>query len=87
MKFLGEVQEVTYEGKLIVRGVFAPMPRDRVFDGRKRPLGHVVRIFGPVRAPYVSVQVSGQESLLSAIGKQVYVEEGEHGKGGKRRDR
>jgi RNA-binding protein len=87
MKFLGEVQEVTYEGKLIVKGVFAPMPRDRVFDGRKRPIGTVARIFGPVRSPYVSVQVSGKESLLSAIGKQVYVEEGEHGKGGKRRDR
>jgi len=87
MKFLGEVQEVTHEGKLIVKGVFAPHARDRIFDGRKRPIGLVVRVFGPVREPYVSVQVSSEQSLLSAVGKQVYVEEGEHGKGGKRRDR
>lgn len=86
MKLLGEVSEVTHEGKLIVKGTFAPHPRDRVFDGRKRPLGQVHRIFGPVKAPYVSIQVSSDQSLLSAVGKQVYVEEGVYGKGGQGRN-
>jgi RNA-binding protein len=87
MKLLGEVREVTHEGRLIVKGSFAPGPHDRVFDGRKRPFGKVYRVFGPVKSPYVSIQVSSDQSLLSAVGKQVYVEEAGHGKGGKGRDR
>jgi len=88
MRLLGEVQEVTFDGKLIVRGVFAPQPRDRVMDNKKKPLGRVARVFGPVKAPYISVEVSGGSNLLSAIGKQVYIEGvEEHGKGDKRRGR
>lgn len=88
MKLLGEVQEVSFDGKLIVKGVCAPQPREVVTDNRRRPIGRVVRVFGPVASPYVSVEVSGQNSLLSAVGKQVYVEGVEElGKGGKRRSR
>jgi RNA-binding protein len=90
MRFLGSVQEVTFEGKLIVRGSFAPFPKSRVLDNRQRPLGRVVRVFGPVDSPYVSVEPGGDVSLLSAVGKQVYVEEVENyakTKGRDRRDR
>jgi rRNA processing protein Gar1 len=88
MKFLGEVQEVSFDGKLIVKGVCAPQPREMVTDNRRRPIGRVVRVFGPVTAPYISVEATGDTSLLSAVGKQVYVEGVEElGKGGKRRSR
>jgi RNA-binding protein len=88
MKYLGEVQEVSFDGKLIVKGVCAPQPREKVTDNRRRPIGRVVRVFGPVAAPYVSVEVTGDHSLLAAVGKQVYVEGVEElGKGGKRRSR
>jgi RNA-binding protein len=88
MRFLGEVQEVSFDGKLIVRGVFAPQPRETVTDNRRRPIGRVVRVFGPVTTPYVSVEVTGEQSLLSSVGKQVYVEGvEERGKSGKRRGR
>jgi RNA-binding protein len=88
MKFLGEVQEVTFDGKLIVKGVFAPRTRERVTDNRQRPIGQVVRVFGPVAGPYITVSVTGEQSLLSAIGKQVYVEGVEElGKGSKGRGR
>jgi rRNA processing protein Gar1 len=88
MKFLGEVQEVSFDGKLIVKGVRAPQPREMVTDNRRRPIGRVVRVFGPVTAPYISVEATGDTSLLSAVGKQVYVEGVEElGKGGKRRSR
>jgi rRNA processing protein Gar1 len=88
MKFLGEVQEVSFDGKLIVKGVCAPQPREIVTDNRRRPIGRVVRVFGPVTSPYVSVEVTGDNSLLSAVGKQVYVEGVEElGKGSKRRSR
>ena len=88
MRLLGEVQEVSFDGKLIVRGSFAPRPRDAVMDNRRRPIGRVARVFGPVAAPYVSVEVTGDKSLLSAMGTQVYVEGVDDlGKGDKRRGR
>jgi rRNA processing protein Gar1 len=88
MMLLGEVQEVTFDGKLIVKGVYTPRPREIVTDNRRRPIGRVVRVFGPVAAPYVSIEVTGEQSLLSAVGKQVYVEGvEERGKSGKRRGR
>jgi RNA-binding protein len=86
MRLLGEVQEVAFDGKLIVRGQFAPSPREKVFDNRKRSLGRIGRVFGPVTSPYITVETSGDQSLLSIVGKQVYTEgEEHHGKGGKRR--
>jgi hypothetical protein len=40
-----------------------------------------------VAGPYISVEVSGGQSMLSAVGKQVYIEGVEdRGKGSKRRD-
>jgi RNA-binding protein len=88
MRFLGEVQEVTFDGKIIVKGVFAPRARERVTDNRQRLIGYVLRVFGPVAGPYITVAVTGEQSLLSAIGKQVYVEGVEDlGKSGKRRGR
>jgi RNA-binding protein len=90
MKFLGNIQEVTFDGKLIVRGAFAPQPRSRISDNRQKPVGRVIKVFGPVSAPYVTVEPVGELSLLSAVGKQVYVEEVEEyakAKGRDRRDR
>lgn len=87
MKVLGSVQEVAFDGKLIVRGSYAPAPRSKVWDNRHRAIGRVLRVFGPVSSPYITVEPSGEQSLLSIVGKQVYVEEVEnHGKA-KRRDR
>jgi RNA-binding protein len=87
MRLLGEIQEVAFDGKLIVRGQFAPGSREKVFDNRRRPLGRIVRVFGPVASPYVTVETSGDQSLLSIVGKQVYIEgEEHHGKGGQRRN-
>jgi RNA-binding protein len=90
MKFLGNVQEVSFDGKLIVRGSFAPQPRSMVVDNRQKPVGKVSRVFGPVSSPYVAVEPIGGSSLLSAIGKQLYVEEVDtyaKTKGRDRRDR
>jgi RNA-binding protein len=87
MRLLGVVQDIGFDGKLIVRGALTPGPRDRVLDNRSKPLGYVRRVFGPVDSPYIMVEPAGNSNLLTAVGKQVYVEEvGQHAKG-KRRDR
>ncbi len=87
MKFLGAIQEISYDGKLIVRGAFPPRPRDGVVDNRKKKLGQVKRVFGPVDSPYVLIEPTGNSTLLTSIGKQVYIEEAEDYAKGKRRDR
>jgi RNA-binding protein len=87
MKLLGVVQDIGFDGKLIVRGSFAPGVRDRVVDNRSKPLGSVRRVFGPVDSPYIMVEPTGRSNLLAAVGKQVYVEEVGHYAKGKRRDR
>jgi rRNA processing protein Gar1 len=81
MQFLGNVQEVTVDGKLVVRATFTPKIRDKVWDNRKRLIGCVVRIFGPVDSPYVTVEPTGDTSLLSVAGRQVYIDGvDDHGK-------
>lgn len=82
LRVLGVVQEVAHDGKLIVRGSEAPRGRAEVLDNRKRRLGRVIRVFGPVDSPYISVEPRGDLSLMGMIGKQVYFEGGdEYGKG------
>ncbi|NLK26403.1 MAG: hypothetical protein GX307_07525 [Euryarchaeota archaeon] len=87
MRILGVIQDITYDGRLVVRGGFAPRPRDRVMDYRKRPLGQVRRVFGPVDSPYVIIEPTGRNSLLGSVGKRVYIEEVKHYGKGKRRGR
>lgn len=73
--------EVTVDGKLVVRANLTPKIRDRVFDNRKRLVGTVARVFGPVDSPYVTVLPTGDTSLLSAKGRQVYIDGvDDHGK-------
>jgi RNA-binding protein len=87
MKLLGVIQDISFDGKLIVRGAFAPNSRDRIVDNRNKPLGYIRRVFGPVDSPYIMVEPVGRSNLLAAVGKQVYVEEATRYDKGKRRDR
>ncbi|MFQ5918814.1 MAG: H/ACA ribonucleoprotein complex subunit GAR1, partial [Thermoplasmata archaeon] len=74
MKKLGTIKDFSYRGDLVVRATFAPPPGARVRDRRKQTLGRVVRVFGPVRAPYVTVKPTKQPKLR-LLGSGVYVEE------------
>ena len=51
----GVIQEIGFDGKLIVRGIFRPVP-DRIVDNRNKPLGYIRRVFGPVDSPYIMVE-------------------------------
>ncbi|MDN5357162.1 MAG: H/ACA ribonucleoprotein complex subunit GAR1 [Candidatus Methanomethylophilaceae archaeon] len=57
MDFLGTVAEITSDGRAVVSASVLPEIGNPVFDSRKRRLGKVVRIFGPVDGPYVSVEL------------------------------
>lgn len=74
MDFLGIVEEITTEGRIIVRGVTAPEPGDFVFDPKQKRIGTVKRVFGPVDSPYVSVVPADRSILTNISGKKTYFE-------------
>ncbi|MBI4416836.1 MAG: H/ACA RNA-protein complex protein Gar1 [Euryarchaeota archaeon] len=86
MKKLGVVENIAYDGSVLVRAAFAPAPGARVVDKRERPVGKVVRVFGPVAEPFASVRAEGKASL-SLLGSDVYVREGNHAEQADRRGR
>ena len=76
MKRLGSVENLSYDGTFLVRSRFVPGRGARVYDGRKRPLGTVTKVFGPVGEPFASVRPEGKVPL-SLLGSEVYIE-GDH---------
>lgn len=85
MDFLGNVEEITSEGRIVVSASASPGMGDSVFDGRKRKIGKVVRIFGPVDGPYVSVVLEDGTAASGLIGSVVYTQGVKHHGKGKRR--
>ena len=86
MRLLGVVQDISHDGKLIVKARFAPNLKELVRDNLKGEIGRVSKIFGPVRSPYVAIEPRKEQKTLAVLGKEVYVQqERENGKG-KRRD-
>jgi RNA-binding protein len=86
LRLLGVVQDISHDGKLIVKARFAPRIKEVVRDNLKSEVGRVSKVFGPVRAPYVAIEPRKELKTLAVLGKEVYVQqERENGKG-KRRD-
>ncbi len=72
MKKLGVIHNLSYRGDLIVRASQAPGVGQEVLNKRGLPLGKVKRVFGPVKAPYVSVEPF-EEPGLALVRSQVFV--------------
>lgn len=86
MRLLGVIQDISHDGKLIVKARFAPNMRELVRDNLKVEIGRVAKVFGPVRSPYVAIEPRKELKTLAVLGKEVYVQqERENGKS-KRRD-
>jgi len=85
-KRLGVVENIAHDGNLLVRSDFAPARGTDVMDKRHRPLGRVVRVFGPVKEPFVTVRPVAPASL-SLVGADVFVGEGNHAEQEDRRGR
>ncbi len=74
MLALGVVENIAYDGSVLVRARFAPPRGAAVVDRRRRPVGRVVKVFGPVKEPFATVRPDGKPSI-SLIGSEVFVEE------------
>lgn len=79
MKRLGVVDNLSYDGSILVRADFPPNRGAMVVDDKKNPVGKVFKVFGPVRKPFAAIR-SSRKVTLSLIGSNVYLEEGEHAK-------
>ena len=86
MQYLGDVETVTNDGKIIVRAVRTPDVNNAVFDDRERKIGTVKRIFGPVDSPYVTILPVTKGNLDGLLNKKTYLKgERKDGKGKGRR--
>ena len=82
MQLLGVIQDISHDGRLIVKARFAPSMRALVRDNMKGEVGRVVKVFGPARSPYVAIEPRKEMRTLAVLGKEVYVQqERDHGKG------
>lgn len=88
MQFLGEIETITNDGKIVIRAVTAPEVNNAVFDNRDRKIGTVKRIFGPVDCPYVTVVPVIKGDLGGHLNQETYFRgENKDGKGKGRRGR
>lgn len=79
MKILGTVKNVIHDGTILL-GVSEtavgemPGPGTPVFDQRGSEVGRVARVFGPVKAPYVSVRAINRAGTTELIGSSLYLD-------------
>lgn len=71
---LGLVENISYDGSILIRSAFAASRGAVVVDKRRRPLGRVMKVFGPVKEPFTSVRPEGKPTL-ALIGSEVFIEE------------
>lgn len=86
MKRLGIVENIVYDGTVLVRSAFVPDPGSAIVDRRGRPVGSVARTFGPVHEPFVVLRATSPVSA-SVIGTEVFLGEGKHASEKDRRGR
>ncbi|MBQ3473424.1 MAG: hypothetical protein IJI80_06325 [Methanobrevibacter sp.] len=76
MKFLGNISHLANSGKLIVKTTKTPPAGAYVFTNDKQKIGKVYSIFGPVKNPYVSVNIFrsvNRRDLESRHGEKLFV--------------
>lgn len=86
LSLLGTVDEITCDGKAVVRTSDLPDLGGAVFDSKGRKVGSVKRVFGPVDGPYASVLLDEGVRTEGLKGTNLYVRGTQNGKS-KRRNR
>jgi rRNA processing protein Gar1 len=73
---LGKLLHIASSKNLILRVEIAPPLGTAVLTGDAKEIGHVVDIFGPKRAPFVSVKSPSDEAFLqSLVGRVLFYRE------------
>jgi rRNA processing protein Gar1 len=86
MRRLGRVIHITKRG-LVVRLEREPKLGEAIYDGKRRRVGQLSDLFGPVSSPYALVRPTGEIAsgdLASLVGEELFTSEGRsHGRGRK----
>lgn len=79
MDFLGTVTLTPDKGTVLAIGKTAPEVGDAVYDSKKKRIGSVKRVFGPVDSPYVRVALTDRGGSIPEGSELYYAKEGKHG--------
>ncbi|MEM1586374.1 MAG: Gar1/Naf1 family protein [Candidatus Bathyarchaeia archaeon] len=60
MEEIGEILHVLQGNKAIAKAKITPKLGLTVYDIRRKPIGRIVDIFGPVKTPYIEIDVEKQ---------------------------
>lgn len=76
MKVLGNILHIANSGKLIAKSSQTPPAGGLVFTDDKRKIGKVGDVFGPVKNPYISVNLfksANKRDIESRFGEELFV--------------
>ena len=76
MKYLGNILHLANSGKLIVRSEQMPPAHAFVYTNDKQKIGKVYNIFGPVKNPYIAINLYrsvNKRDLESRQGEKLFV--------------
>lgn len=59
LKKIGQILHIGPNNRAIGKVDVVPNLGATVYDHRKRPLGTIIDIFGPVKSPYIEIEVIG----------------------------
>jgi len=72
LKKIGEVLHLGPSNRAIAKIDNLPKIGTTVFDVKKKPIGVVIDIFGPVKSPYIEIEVKNK-SPKKIIGSPIYI--------------
>ena len=72
MKRLGVVENLSYDGTVLIRSDFAPPYGTAVVDRKGTKLGTVMKVFGPVKQPFTTLRPSGKPAM-GLLGTEVFL--------------
>lgn len=72
MEEIGEILHVLQGNRAIAKVKVTPKIGSTVYDRRRKPIGQIIDIFGPVKLPYVEIDVKGR-SPQKIINSTIYI--------------
>lgn len=85
MEEIGEILHVIQGNRAIAKVKIAPKPGSTVFDVRRKPIGQIIDIFGPVKSPYIEIKVKELDPR-KLVYSPIYISPRDKGVRGKRRN-
>jgi len=76
MKLLGRVMHIGSKGP-VLKSSQTPKLGAPVFNSKKKRIGNIYEIFGPVKNPYIIIKPASGVASESLIGSPIYIGENE----------